>query len=84
MDIIKISDSEIEITKTITPSPVTTTNTYERGFIEKQISEIAKQRDALIAIKEAELKECKDILEKMNDLEIIVKPIEDEPLKIGG
>ena len=84
MDAKKISDSSIEITKTTTPSPVTTTNTYERGFIEKQILEITKQRDALIAIKEAELKECKDILSEMDKLEIIVKPIEDEPLKIGG
>ena len=84
MDIIKISDSEIEITKTTTPSPVTTTTRYERKFIEEQVKQITAQRDALIAIKEAELKECKDILSEMDKLEIIVKPIEDEPIKIGG
>jgi len=77
MDAIKISDSEIEITKTTAPSPVTTTNTYERGFIERQILEITKQRDALIAIKEAELKECTDILKAMKDLGIVAKPTEE-------
>ena len=77
MDAKKIDDNNIEIVKTTTPSPVTTTNTYERGFIERQILEITKQRDALIAIKEAELKECTDILKAMKDLGIVAKPTEE-------
>ena len=72
-DYIKISDSSIEITKEVITPTVTTKQTYERGFIESQILAITAQRDALIAIKEAELKECTDILKAMNDLGITTK-----------
>ena len=73
MEVKKLSDNEIEITKTSTPSPTTTVNRYERGFIESQVLAITQQRDALIALKEAELKECTDILKAMNDLGITTK-----------
>ena len=53
-DYIKISDSSIEITKEVITPTVTTKQTYERGFIESQILAITQQRDALIALKEAE------------------------------
>ena len=75
METKKIDDNSIEITKTITPSPITTTSRYERGFIEEQIKQITAQRDALIALKEAELKECTDILVEMDKLNI--KPKQD-------
>jgi hypothetical protein len=71
----KISDYEIEITKEVITPTTTTKQTYERAFIESQILAITQQRDALIAQKEAELKECQDILQAMKDLGIVARPI---------
>lgn len=69
----KISDYVIEIKNTTTPSPVTTTQTYDRKFIEGQIVSITAQRDAMIAQKQAELDECNAILAEMDKLGIITK-----------
>jgi len=81
MDVIKVSDSAVEITKEVITPTVTTKQTYERGFIEEQIKHITAQRDALIAIKEAELKECIDILKAMDDLGIVSAVTNIEPLE---
>ena len=71
----KVNDFSIEITKQ-DPQPDPVKTTYQREFIEKQIKDITAQRDALIAVKEAELKECTDILKAMDLLGITtaVKP----------
>ena len=52
--------------------------TYERKFIENQIKATTAQRDALIAMKEAELKKYTDILAEMDKLGIVaeIKPEE--------
>jgi predicted lactoylglutathione lyase len=67
----KISPTQIEVTKEI-PVKVET-QTYERKFIEEQIQNITAQRDEMIALKEAELKECQDILKAMDEKGIITK-----------
>ena len=76
MEYIKISETSLEVTREIITPTRTEKQTYERSFIESQIENITKQRDALIAIKEAELKECTDILAEMDKLEIKSKPVE--------
>ena len=68
----KLSDTSIEMEK-VTPE-VRTMVTYERAFVEKQIVAIQSQKDAYDNQRDAELKECQDILEAMDDLGIIVKP----------
>jgi len=65
---VKVSDSVIIMEK-VTPE-VRTTVTYERGFIEKQILNIQSQKDAYDAQRDAEIKECQDILKAMDDLGI--------------
>jgi predicted lactoylglutathione lyase len=77
METVKISDTAVEITTTVTTAPVVTKQIYERKFIEEQIIAITAQRNALIAAKEAELKECTDILAEMDKLGVVsVKPVE--------
>ena len=76
MEYIKISETSLEVTKEIITPTRTEKQTYERSFIESQIENITKQRDALIAIKEAELKECTDILAEMDKVGIKSKPVE--------
>ena len=73
----KLSDTQIEITKQA-PQPEPVITRYERNFIEAQIKAITAQRDAMIALKEAELKECQDILLECDKLGIVaeVKPEE--------
>ena len=73
-DPVKISDTSISMEK-VTPA-VTVTNTYERGFIESQIVAITAQRDAYVAQRNIEIKECEDILKAMDDLGVITKPID--------
>jgi hypothetical protein len=75
----KIDDYTAEVTKELpTPKPVVTK--YERSFIENQIVAITEQRDEMIALKEAELKECEDILAVMEKEGIIAKPVPSEIL----
>lgn len=62
---------EIEVEKVI-PQKVETI-TYERDFIEKQIIEITKQRDEMIALKEAEIADCEEILRKMDEQNVVSK-----------
>lgn len=79
-DPIKISDSSIGMDK-VTPAipEKRERQTYDRGFIEKQILAITEQRDTqiaeIVAKKEAELKECTDILKAMDDLGVTTKPV---------
>ena len=86
MEAIKISDTTIEMEK-VTPEKIIPAETkkvqYERSFIEKQIISITKQRDAMIAekealiiLKEAELKECQNVLAEMDKLGIVAKSME--------
>jgi hypothetical protein len=70
-NITKISECEVEVTKT-KPEEVVKTK-YERGFIEEQIKQITKQRDEYVAQREVELAECQAILDEMNKLEVITK-----------
>ena len=78
----KLSDTQLEVTKEV-PQPVQVTTVYERDFIESQIVAITAQRDEMIALKEAELKECTDILAQMDLLKIVSKPIQtvEEPIQ---
>jgi len=71
METIKISNTEIEVSKTI--PEVVVTQKYERGFIEEQIVQITKQRDEYVAQREAELAECESILAEMDKLDIVKK-----------
>jgi len=65
---------EIEIEKVIEAIPERVeTIKYERDFIENQIVMITAQRDEMIALKESELKECQDILTKMDEQNVISK-----------
>jgi predicted lactoylglutathione lyase len=80
MQYTKISATSLEVTKEIITPVKTETQTYERKFIEDQIKAITAQRDELIAIKEAELKECQDILAEMNKLGIKVEEV--KPLEV--
>ena len=73
MKVTKLSATSVEVTKEVVTPTVTTKQSYERKFIEDQIIAITAQRDELIAIKEAELKECTDILKAMDDLGIVAK-----------
>jgi len=77
----KLDEQTLEVTKPV-PQPEPIVNKYERSFIENQIIAITKQRDEMIALKEAELKECQNILQKMDELEIVVKPIEEKPEEV--
>ncbi len=83
METKKLSDTQLEVTRE-TPQPVVEKQTYERNFIENQIINITKQRDDLIALKEAELAECVAILAEMDLKGIITKEelvVEKEPLQ---
>jgi len=73
----KISDTKIEI-ETITPERVEKI-VYDKSFIEQQIKQITAQRDEMIALKEAELKKCQDILKEMGKVGMVVEePIEEK------
>ena len=78
---IKISDTEIEMEK-VTPE-VRTTVKYERGFIEQQIKNIQSQKDAYDAQRDAEIKECQEILKAMDDLGIVAKVAEETEVVSG-
>jgi hypothetical protein len=83
MEYTKISPTQIEVTKEIITPVKVETQTYERKFIEDQIKAITESRDEQIALKEAELKECTDILAEMDLKGIIIKEeiaVEKEPM----
>jgi predicted lactoylglutathione lyase len=83
MEYTKISATQLEVTKEIITPVKVETQTYERKFIEDQIKAITESRDEMIALKEAELKECQDILDAMNAKGIVLKEVVDkEPLPI--
>jgi predicted lactoylglutathione lyase len=79
MEVTKLSATSVEVTKEVIVPTDTKKVTYQREFIEKQIADITAQRDELIAAKEAELKECTDILKEMDKLGVVaeVKPKEE-------
>ena len=66
----KISDTEIEITRTETKETV---NTYNRAFIEEQIKTIQAQKDRDDAQRDREIAECQEILNECNKLGIKIK-----------
>lgn len=78
----KLDNFILEITK---PAPIAEPikQTFEREFIEKQIIAITKQRDDMIASKEAELAECQSILAEMDKLGIEVRPKEEDGIFNG-
>jgi len=72
MEYTKISATQLGATKEI---PARIENlVYERGMVEDRVALILKE----IALKEAELKECTDILAEMNKQGIVLK---EEPIK---
>ncbi len=79
METIKISDSEVEVTKT-KPEEVVKTK-YERGFIEEQIVQIQKSKDEFCALRDAELAECYAIRDEMDKLLVVTKE-EREAIKV--
>ena len=78
MEVVKLSATSVEVTREVIVPTVTKKQTYHREFIESQIIAITAQRDEMIALKEAELKECQDILLECDKLGIVaeVKPEE--------
>ena len=74
MEVTKLSDTQMQVETSI---PAKTERTvYGRAMVEDRISLIQKE----IATKEAELKECTDILLEMDKLGVVaVKPIEENP-----
>jgi hypothetical protein len=66
---IKISDSEIEITK---PEIVETAKVtrYKRKFIKEQLASIKADKKAYVALRDAEIAECQAILNAMTELGI--------------
>jgi len=80
METTKISEYEVEVSKTI--PEVVVKQRYERGFIEEQIVQITAQRDEMIALKEAELAEVNAILAEMDKLEVIKRGDEVEPVLV--
>lgn len=77
METNKISEFELSVTKEIITPPKTETTSYERKFIEEQIIHITRQRDEMIALKEAELLECQTILAEMDKQGIVAKEEEE-------
>jgi len=77
METKKLSATQLEVTKEIITPVKVETQTYERKFIEDQIKAITESRDEMIAMKEAELKECTDILAQMDLKGIVLK---EEPI----
>jgi hypothetical protein len=77
MEYTKISATQLEATKEI---PARIENlVYERGMVEDRVALILKE----IALKEAELKECQDVLKTMDEKGIVLKEVVDnEPLPI--
>jgi hypothetical protein len=77
MEYTKISATQLEATKEI---PARTENlVYGRAMVEDRVALILKE----IALKEAELKECQDILAQMDKKGIVTKEVVDkEPLPI--
>jgi hypothetical protein len=73
----KIDDYTLEF---ISEKIETISNKYERSFIESQIKMITEQRDTFVSARNAELKECEDILAVMEKEGIIAKPIPSEIL----
>ena len=72
MDTVKISQ---HIMEAIIEKPAElVTSRYERGFIEKQIVSIQKQKDDYIAARDAELAECAALLVEMDKLGITPSP----------
>jgi len=71
----KISETELEVTKS-TPIVEPTVTKYERSFIENQIIQIQKSKDEFDALRDTEIKECKNILVAMDAVGIISNPIE--------
>jgi hypothetical protein len=77
METVKISEHVMEVT-IAKPVELVTTR-HERGFIEQQIINIQKQKDAYDALRDAEIAECLQILTEMDKLGIVTKPIEATP-----
>lgn len=81
MEIKKISEHEIEVTKQAPiQEPIITK--YERSFIEEQIITITKDKDDYVAKRNAELLECQNILAEMDKLNIVVKVVEEKVIPI--
>jgi hypothetical protein len=78
METKKISDTMIEITKEAVAPPK---QRYERSFIEGQIEMFTRQRNDMIAIKDAELKEYTDILAEMDKLGIVSVTPKEAPIE---
>jgi len=78
----KISNTTLEVTKEIITPVKVEKNVYERKFIEDQIKAITESRDEMIALKEAELKECTDILAEMDKKGIVLESDIVEPILI--
>jgi len=73
--VIKIDENTIEILKPVEIVEPTKIQ-YERGFIENQIVQIQKTKDEFDTLRDAEIKECMDILMMMDKVGIISKPID--------
>ena len=79
MDIKKIDDNQIEVTKTDT---VVSKNTFSYEYLISQRVAIQKQADDFAKARQAELDEINFLLAECNKLNVTAKPIEVPPLEV--
>jgi len=78
METTKIDDYTLEVTKEEIKS---TTNTYDVTFLKKQKITIQKSLDDFTEKRLAEIAEVDELLAQCELVGIIVKPVEEEPIK---
>ena len=74
----KTEDNKLKVTNSYyyrDGSTYSQDNIYDRQFIENQVISITAQRDEMIAIKEKELAEVNALIEKCNELNILIETI---------
>ena len=67
----KIDENTIEITKTIEPEPIVTTQTYQLDFLLSQKISIQKQKDDFDSLRDAELAQVNSLIDECNKLGIV-------------
>jgi hypothetical protein len=74
MDVVKISDYEVEVSDT-EPAKVRVCR-HQREFIEQQLLKIQAQKAVYDALQDAAILECQNIIAEMDRLGILLKPKE--------
>ena len=86
MEITKISDTEIQVVKTI--DPMVETNTYTLDYLLEQQKAIQAQKDAFDIARDAELADIQSMIDQATNLKIMtqaqVEAIPVKEVKIGN